>query len=267
MLVRRRAQPLSGERLPALRDWFQNHWRKRMTDTIIVRYADDFVCGFQYQGDAKRWDLGERLAHLNCTRTIIEFGRFARANRRKRGQDVRLPRYDALLRADEEGQVQGWPQTIPETGTLRRIKEALRKRWHDNRHKTAKWRVIKGCYYAVPGSSESLQGFIYQCKRLRALRRRSQKDRTEWRDMDTFIEAYWPKASIRGQTSALSSGEEPDANSASPDLCGGTGETRFPTAIALPPRSPAARNGVLGPLPALADHASPSSLAPAPRGW
>ncbi len=128
------------------------------------------------------------------------------------------------------------PQTIPETRTLRRIKEALRKRWHDNRHKTAKWRVIKGCYYAVPGSSESLQGFIYQCKRLRALRRRSQKDRTEWRDMDTLIEAHWPKASIRGQTSALSSGEEPDANSASPDLCGGTGETRFPTAIGAQPR-------------------------------
>ncbi len=204
MLVRHRAQPLPGERLPALRDWFQNHWCKRMTDTIIVRYADDFVCGFQDQGDAKRWDLGERLAHLNCTRTIIEFGRFAGANRRKRGQDVRLPRYEALLRADEEGQVQGRPQTIPETGTLRRIKEALRKRWHDNRHKTAKWRVIKGCYYAVPGSS--LQGFIYQCKRLRALRRRSQKDRTG--DMDTLIEAHWPKASIRGQTSALSSGEE-----------------------------------------------------------
>ncbi len=51
-------------------------------------YADDFVCGFQHLGDAQRFlrDLGERLAHLNCTRTIIEFGRFARANRRKQGK-------------------------------------------------------------------------------------------------------------------------------------------------------------------------------------
>ncbi len=57
-------------------------------DTIIVRYADDFVCGFQRLGDARRFlrDLGERLAHLNCTRKIIEFGRFARANRRKQGK-------------------------------------------------------------------------------------------------------------------------------------------------------------------------------------
>ncbi len=39
-----------------LDDWFQNHWRKRMAggDTIIVRYADDFVCGFQHLGDARR---------------------------------------------------------------------------------------------------------------------------------------------------------------------------------------------------------------------
>ncbi len=51
-------------------------------------YADDFVCGFQHLGDARRFlrDLGERLAHLNCTRKIIEFGRFARANRRKQGK-------------------------------------------------------------------------------------------------------------------------------------------------------------------------------------
>ncbi len=37
-------------------DWFQNHWRKRMAggDTITVRYADDFVCGFQHLGDARR---------------------------------------------------------------------------------------------------------------------------------------------------------------------------------------------------------------------
>ncbi len=151
------------------------------------------------------------------------------------GQDVRLPRHDALLRTDEERQVQGRSQTVSQTGTLRRIKEALRMRWHDNRHETAKWlgRVINGwlSYYAVPGSSQSLQGFIHQCKRLlmRALRRRSQKDFTG--DIDTLAAAHWPKASIRGQTSALSSGEEPDANSACPVLCGGTGATRFPTAM------------------------------------
>ncbi len=78
-----------------LDDWFHNTWRKRTAggDTIIVRYADDFVCGFQHEGDAKRFlrDLGERLAqyglelHPGKTR-LIEFGRYAKANRRTRGQ-------------------------------------------------------------------------------------------------------------------------------------------------------------------------------------
>ena len=75
--------------------WFHKRWRKRMAggDAIIVRYADDFVCGFQYDDDAKRFlrDLGERLArfglelHSDKTR-LLEFGRFARVDRSRRGQ-------------------------------------------------------------------------------------------------------------------------------------------------------------------------------------
>jgi len=38
-----------------LDDWFHNTWGNRMAggDTIIVRYADDCVCGFQHPGDAE----------------------------------------------------------------------------------------------------------------------------------------------------------------------------------------------------------------------
>ncbi len=185
--------------------WFQNEWRKRM-----------IVCGFQDQGDAKRFlrDLGERLAHhgleLHPDKTrLIEFGRFARANRRKRGQG-KPETFDFLGMTHFCEQTRKGGFRVGRKlsrkrvrRTLRRIKEALRMRWHDNRHETAKWlgRVINGWlnYYAVPGSSQCLQGFIHQCKRLlmRALRRRSQKDRTEWRDIDTLTAAHWPKASIR----------------------------------------------------------------------
>ena len=75
--------------------WFQKRWRTRAVDgeTIIVRYADDFVVGFQHKGDARRFvdALAERLGcfgltvHPDKTR-LIEFGRFAQANRRARGQ-------------------------------------------------------------------------------------------------------------------------------------------------------------------------------------
>ena len=201
-----------------LDDWFHNQWRKRMAggDTIIVRYADDFVCGFQHLGDAKRFlrDLGERLAryglelHPDKTR-LIEFGRFAKANRHKRGQG-KPETFDFLGMTHFCDQARKGrfrvgrkPSRKRVRRTLRRIKEALRMRRHDNRHKTAKWlgRVINGWlnYYAVPGSSRYLRRFIRYCAwmLLRAFRRRSQRDRTEWRDIGTLTAAHWPKASIR----------------------------------------------------------------------
>ena len=201
-----------------LDDWFHNTWRKRMAggDTIIVRYADDFVCGFQHLGDAKRFlrDLGERLAHygleLHPDKTrLIEFGRFAKVNRRQRGQG-KPETFDFLgMTHFCDQSKKGWsrvgrkPSRKRARRTLRRIGEALRTRWHDNRHETAKWlgRVLNGWlnYYAVPGSGRDLRRFMHQCRRLlmRALRRRHQKDRTEWGDIVLLTAAHWPKARIR----------------------------------------------------------------------
>ena len=74
--------------------WVQQ-WRTRSAtgDLIVVRYADDFVVGFQHRHDAERFlqGLGGRLEkfglalHPEKTR-LIEFGRFAAENRRKRGE-------------------------------------------------------------------------------------------------------------------------------------------------------------------------------------
>ncbi len=56
----------------ALDLWVQQ-WRTRNAkgDVIIVRYADDSVIGFQYEGEAQRFlqALRERLAHLACNCT------------------------------------------------------------------------------------------------------------------------------------------------------------------------------------------------------
>ena len=70
--------------------WWRNH--EARGDVIIVRFADDFVAGFQYQDDAERFlaALRERFAkfslelHPGKTR-LIEFGRFAILRRKARG--------------------------------------------------------------------------------------------------------------------------------------------------------------------------------------
>ena len=73
-------------------DRWVRQWRRRNAhgDVIIVRFADDFVAGFEHEGDARRFlaDLRERLAkfglelHPDKTR-LIEFGRFAARTARR----------------------------------------------------------------------------------------------------------------------------------------------------------------------------------------
>ena len=75
-------------------DLWAERWRRREAtgDMIIVRYADDFIVGFQHEDDARRFRdaMRERLQefalslHPEKTR-LIEFGRLAAENRKRRG--------------------------------------------------------------------------------------------------------------------------------------------------------------------------------------
>jgi group II intron reverse transcriptase/maturase len=75
-------------------DLWAVRWRRREAtgDMVIVRYAEDFIVGFQHEIDARRFldEMRERLRkfalslHPEKTR-IIEFGRFAAERRKRRG--------------------------------------------------------------------------------------------------------------------------------------------------------------------------------------
>ena len=103
-------------------DLWARQWRNRQArgEMYIVRYADDFVMGFQYEQDAlaMREALATRLAkfglelHPDKTR-VIRFGRFAASGRNARARktrDVRLPRVHAHRRA---GPAAGVPTEAP----------------------------------------------------------------------------------------------------------------------------------------------------------
>jgi hypothetical protein len=74
-------------------DLWADWWRKRFArgDVIIVRFADDFIVGFEEREDAERFlaEMRERFAkfslelHPGKTR-LIEFGRHAARNRAAR---------------------------------------------------------------------------------------------------------------------------------------------------------------------------------------
>ena len=75
-------------------DLWAKRWRGREAtgDMIIVRYADDLIVGFQHEAEARRFleimraRLKEFSLSLHPDKTrLIEFGRFAATNRKRRG--------------------------------------------------------------------------------------------------------------------------------------------------------------------------------------
>ena len=197
--------------------WFQK-WRshKDKGDTIIVRYADDFVAGFQHKEDAEDFlkAVEERFIsfglclHPDKTR-LIEFGRFAAGRRRQRGQGrpetfdfLGFTHYCTKTRGGDF-QLGRKPVAKRMTRTLTRLKESLCRRRHHNVVATARWlgKVVNGWlnYYAVPTSFRYLSRFAHRLRHLwlRSLRRRSQKDRYRRAKLAALAAKYWPKLGIR----------------------------------------------------------------------
>ena len=198
--------------------WFQKKWRSREVrgDTIIVRYADDFVVGFQHKRDAEhfleavkeRFGSFELEIHPDKTR-LIEFGKYAQERRHGRGQG-RPETFDFLgfthyCTETRKGYFRLGRKPVAKrmTRTLKRLKEVLRRWMHHDVVDTAKWlgKVVNGWlnYFAVPGSTPYLQRFIIRLKRLwqTMLRHRSQRTRSQWGLVSRLTTAYWPKLKIR----------------------------------------------------------------------
>ena len=201
-------------------DLWVNQWRKRHArgEVYVVRYADDFVMGFQYQSDAERFhaELNKRMEafgmelHSDKTR-LIEFGRFAAGNRKKRGQE-KPETFDFLgfthicSTRRKDGKYKLQRKTIGKR--LRRKIKEVRQILHRHRHKPVseqgRWlrSVVVGHfnYYGVPGNRKALDTFRTQIGYawLHALRRRSQKGRNlTWERMQRQMMKWLPTAKVR----------------------------------------------------------------------
>jgi group II intron reverse transcriptase/maturase len=200
-------------------DLWVNHWRSKYArgDIIIVRYADDFVMGFQYRDDAERClrELHKRMdkfglaLHPDKTR-LIEFGRFAARNRHRRGEG-QPETFDFLGFTHCSGKTRkGAFKVVRLTiakrmrAALQKIKEGLRRRSPWKIAEQGRWlrSVIQGWlhYHAIPGNYERLDQFCTQVARLwlRALRRRSHKgkQRWNWSRLKLHLTRWFPKPRI-----------------------------------------------------------------------
>ena len=197
-------------------DLWANQWRKVQAtgDVIIVRYADDFVVGFEDRAEATRFlkELGDRLRafalelHPEKTR-LIEFGRFASSDRWKRGEGkpetfnfLGFTHYCGKYKKSDRFVVGRKTVRKRWIAKLKAIRETLFQRRHEPVMETGIWlkSVVQGYfnYHAVPGNLDCLDEFRTQIIRhwLAALRRRSQKSRLTWKRYRVLIDQWIPHA-------------------------------------------------------------------------
>jgi group II intron reverse transcriptase/maturase len=197
--------------------WVQR-WRSTQArgEVIVVRYADDFIVGFQHKQEAERFltELRERFAkfglelHSEKTR-LIEFGPWAAENRRRKGQDK--PQTFEFLgfthicgKKRSNGYFTVYRQSMRKRrqAKLAEVKTELRRRICRPVPEVGNWltTVLTGHYryYGVPMNAKALWLFRDRLGWLwrRTLSRRSQKGRLPWHRMARLIDRYLPKPQI-----------------------------------------------------------------------
>jgi len=200
-------------------DLWVDQWRKKCAkgEVVIVRYADDFVIGFQYREEAEclQKELEERMQQcgleMNSEKTrLIEFGRFAIENRAKRGEG-KPETFDFLgfihicAKTRNDGYFTVKRKSISKRlrRKVKEVGEKLNRMKHAPVPDQGKWlrSVIQGFlnHHAVPGNRDALDAFRTLLARswFQSLRRRSQKARSlKWERMQRIIEQWLPHPRI-----------------------------------------------------------------------
>jgi group II intron reverse transcriptase/maturase len=197
-------------------EWWRNN--RCRGDVVVVRYADDFVIGFEHHREAMACleELRTRFAkfglrlHEGKTR-LLEFGRFAAERRQRRGEG-RPETFDFLgfTHVCAKTRKHGWfaihrhSMAKRMRAKLQEIKVGLRRRMHRPVGETGRWlrSVVQGWlnYHAVPGNRVRIGCFIDEIARywLRVLRRRSQRGRRgwTWKRMHRLVRLHLPRPRI-----------------------------------------------------------------------
>jgi group II intron reverse transcriptase/maturase len=187
--------------------WFDRVVKTRSKgDAFIVRYADDFVCMFQYENEAKKFfaDLKGRLAKFGLEiaedkSRVIRFGRFTRQD----GADGKAETFDFLGFTHINGKTRAGKYTVTHRISKKKMKV--------KRNRIKEWikfniqdkipviianlnRKLRGLYqyYGISGNIKSLQKieqFTMQALR-HGLKRRSQRSRMTWERFNKIMAQF-----------------------------------------------------------------------------
>jgi group II intron reverse transcriptase/maturase len=198
-------------------DLWTQRWRRKQGrgEMIVVRYADDFIVGFEHERDADAFlaELRERFAqfglelHPDKTR-ILEFGRYAADNRAERGlgkpETFDFLGFTHVCAKTRNGRFTVRRQTMRKRlrAKLSAVKTELRRRITQPIPEQGAYlrAVLLGHtrYYGVPGNGAALQAFRHQLTWLwgRSLRRRGNRRVLAWERLRCHIDRWLPHPRI-----------------------------------------------------------------------
>jgi group II intron reverse transcriptase/maturase len=198
-------------------DTWAHHWRQQHArgEMLLVRYADDFVMGFEHREDAEEFLLllRQRMAkfglelHGEKTR-LIRFGRFAALKRNRQGQG-KPETFDFLGFTHISSKTKNGSFLLTRHTMRKRLRAKLtemKAELHLRRQQPLPaqgvWlrMVLRGYYryYGVPSNIHAMGQFRTETARMwyRSLRRRSQKRRLTWERMAQYVARWLPAAHI-----------------------------------------------------------------------
>jgi group II intron reverse transcriptase/maturase len=193
-------------------DLWVRRWRKTASgDVVVVRFADDFVVGFEHRHEAEAFlaALRERFAkfglelHPDKTR-LIRFGRTAGRDGGPKPPTFNFLGFTHSCGKTRKGYFTVLRQTMRQRwqAKLCEVKAELRRRLHSPVPELGAYlaSVVRGHvrYYGVPMNGAALGAFRMAIGRLwhRALQRRSQTASVTWQRMHRLIARWLPPAHI-----------------------------------------------------------------------
>ena len=191
----------------ALDLWFDKVFKKTCRgEAYMVRYADDFICCFQYKDEAERFyqELQERLQKFNLSISaekskILEFGRFAAETRAKR--DVGKPEtFDFLGFTHYCGKSKKGKFRVKRKTSRKKYDAKIQamKQWIKDNRNMPIWELVKKLrpklsghyrYYGITDNLKMLVSFYRQTILLlfKWMNRRSQRKSFKWDSYNMFL--------------------------------------------------------------------------------
>ena len=193
-----------------LDEWFERDVKPRLAgEAYIIRYADDFICAFELESDARRFQevLSKRLARylleLAEEKTkLLRFGRFARRDCQRLGEGS-PGTFDFLGFTHYCGTSRAGKFKLKRKTATKKFKAKVRdlKTWfrlHLTTPLSEVWKTLNAKlrghyqYYGINDNWPSLMKYRGMATRLafRWLNRRSQAKSKNWSEFYTYIDRH-----------------------------------------------------------------------------